>query len=363
MSHSAPYTNPPDDAIDLRELFRTIWASRLLIVITTFVVTCIAVAYAFLATPIYETHVSTLPPTSAGLARYNVGSQLTGGAINSMLRSTDTAPAAGIRVLDPKDAYRAFLVHLTSESVRQEFFQKFYLPAHDGHASEQALQRKLNRELTFKLPVKQDEFVATVTMRGTDPTAIANWTNEYVELAIDMTRKDLVADLAGDVQVRLKGVTDQIKALRKIAEIARADRITRLSNALDIAQSIGLEVPLPGSPLITIGGNANSDVDAISDGNMMYLRGAKALQSELELLKQRKNDDAYVPELTDLLRKQVLLNSIDLETLKPSVAIIDRAAVAPENPVRPKKVLILALGVILGGILGLILVIGRRALK
>lgn len=44
-----------NDEIDLVELFRALWRQRLLIVGVTFAVTLIAAAYAFLATPYYQT--------------------------------------------------------------------------------------------------------------------------------------------------------------------------------------------------------------------------------------------------------------------------------------------------------------------
>jgi uncharacterized protein involved in exopolysaccharide biosynthesis len=43
-----------EDEIDLKELFKTIWAKRMFIVAFTFVVTICAGIYAYNKTPIYE---------------------------------------------------------------------------------------------------------------------------------------------------------------------------------------------------------------------------------------------------------------------------------------------------------------------
>ena len=43
-----------EDEIDLRELFKTIWAKRVFITIFTFIVTVLAAVYAYTKTPIYE---------------------------------------------------------------------------------------------------------------------------------------------------------------------------------------------------------------------------------------------------------------------------------------------------------------------
>ncbi len=47
-----------EDEIDLRELFKTIWAHRWFIAIFTGIVTLVAVIYAFLKTPVYEIQAS-----------------------------------------------------------------------------------------------------------------------------------------------------------------------------------------------------------------------------------------------------------------------------------------------------------------
>jgi chain length determinant protein (polysaccharide antigen chain regulator) len=328
--------------------------------LTTLVVTLAAAAYAYLATPTYEATVNTLPPTASGLASYNTASQLTGAAISGML---SYGAAGGIGVLTTEEAYSAFLLRLTSNSVRQKFFDEFYLPAHDiktGGASEQRLWRQLGQEVVIQRPVKPEDKVARLIMQGKDPELTAKWANAYVGIAIDSTRQDLLSDLAGEVEVRKKGIADQIKTLRDVAAVARQGLITRVENALQIAEAIGLEIPPPGSSMITVGSSTRT-MDA--DGALMYLRGAKALRSELEQLKQRTSDDAYIPELGDLLKKQALLDSIDLNPERLTVAIIDRAAVAPEDPIKPRKRVIILLGLVLGALLGVFIALLRRVLR
>ena len=43
-----------EDEIDLRELFKTIWARRFFVIAFTLVVTVLAAVYAYTKTPIYE---------------------------------------------------------------------------------------------------------------------------------------------------------------------------------------------------------------------------------------------------------------------------------------------------------------------
>src|SRR3546814_14625009 len=58
-------------------------------------------------------------------------------------------------------------------------------------------------------------------------------------------------------------------------------------------------------------------------------------------------------ELPDLLHTQALLNDIDTAPAL-SVAKIDESAIVPSSPIRPKKALILALGIVIGGMFGML---------
>ncbi|WP_449392825.1 Wzz/FepE/Etk N-terminal domain-containing protein [Eoetvoesiella caeni] len=171
--------------IDLCELASTLWSSKLLILLTTLLVTGLAAAYAVFSTPVYETVVRVLPPTPGNLASYNLSSQLTSNSILSRAaaRSHANAASAGISVLTVKEAYEAFLQRLTSDSVRQAFFEKIYLPAHGGpqaEISEQSLWKRLNQEIKIKLPTKPSKPAVEITVEGQNPDTIAKWANEYM---------------------------------------------------------------------------------------------------------------------------------------------------------------------------------------
>lgn len=360
------HQNTQADDIDLRELVRGLWAQKILIIVCTVVVTCIAAAYAFFATPIYETTAQTLPPTASDLASYNVASQLTGEAVGGITQSGLNRSPAGIGTLSAATAYKTFLKYLGSDRIRQDFFAQFYLPAHTTSGDQKQIQKyyaKLSKELTITIPSKPNDFAAKVLLEGPDPEIIATWANTYINLAMEASRQELLDDLTAEVRIREKGVKEQIDTLRQVARTTHDDRITRLRNALVVAESIGLETPPSGMPLISVGGFAAVEENALSNGNMLYLRGYKALRSELEQLEKRSNNDAYIVELPNLLKTQSLLESIDLAPAKLAAATIDRAAAVPEDPIKPKRLLILALGVILGSMLGVFWALMRDVFK
>ncbi len=351
----SPYKR--SDEVDLRELVQTIWTSRLLIISTTLVMTCIAAGYAFLSDPVYEASVQTLPPTVSDLSSYNLGTQLTGAAISGITKQVNAfaSLSTGIKELKPEAAYKAFLQRLTSGAIRQQFFDQIYLPDHMARSdkvSREQLWSHLKKNLKITIPTKPGDFEAKVTIEGTDQKTIANWANSYVSLATKATQKDYLSDLASEIAVRNKGIGDQIATLRKVALITRLNQIKRLKDALNVAESIGQETPPNSGNLLTS-----------YSGETMYLRGTKALHAELNILEKRNSDDPYIEYMPDLLKKQALLKGIDLSTERLSVATIDRAAITPEAPIKPKKGLALGLGIILGGMLGIFIALIRRKFK
>lgn len=353
----APY---PNDEIDLRELAYTLWASKWLIVLITAVFTAGAVAYALLTPPTYQAEVQTLPPPPSGLSSYNMAHQLSGPAIDAITGQNDQNARSenAVAQLSPEDAYNTFLRHVNSITLRQEFFTNTYLPAvqpeaADSETGRERLWKRFYRELTIILPQKaEDNNLMKLSLQGGEPNTIADWANQYVDLAIQTTQKQLVGDLASAIELRLSSVERQIQASREFGQQDKQHQTSRLKEALQLAEAIGLETPPSAGNLITS-----------YSGDTLYLRGANALREELTLLEARDSDDPYIEGLPDLLKKQSLLESINLNPKNLMVALVDQAATPPEDPIKPKKPLIVALGFVLGGMLAVFWVLIRQTFR
>jgi len=96
---------------------------------------------------------------------------------------------------------------------------------------------------------------------------------------------------------------------------------------------------------------------------MDYMRGAKVIESEIKILKSRKNDDAFIPELRNLEEEYSYLTSINLDKASLKVVTIDQHAYIPEKPIKPRKLWVLAISVVLGSMLGIMLAFIRSAIK
>lgn len=332
--------------IDLRELCAKLWAERLLILLVTLVIGGAAAAYAFLSLPVYEAKSSLLPPRQSDIASYNLG------------RKTANLPKFKV-----EDVYDIFTRNLTSEAARRSFFREVYLPSlseEQRSAPLDKMWKRLNEQLSTKAPdEKKRPDYFEVRVEHKDPELAAQWSNLYVERAAELARSDMQQNVKQEIDTRAQEIERQIEVLRKAALKQREDRIARLKEALVVADEVGME-----APQVTPGRTASDgDLSSFVDGSLMYMRGAKAIRAELQVMQARQSDDPFLAELRGLQSQLVFLKGIEVNPDNVAVFTLDSAAEVPETPIKPKKLQILAIGLVLGGMLGIFIALVRSMLR
>lgn len=318
------------DEIDLVELVRGLWAQKWLIVAVTVLVAACAGAYAFLTKPVYETKAGLLPPALSDIAEYNLG------------RSE-----AELKLFSVEDVYSVFTNNLSSEALRREFFQQVYLPSLGDRkgAAEDQLWNRFNEQLTVSAPRKQQPTYWEVKLQHRDPQEAAEWVNRFVAQASAKTEKDMQQNVKSEIDIRVQSVLRRIEALRNTAKQRREDRMAKLEEALEIAEGTGIEA-------VQVSTWQNFSAPE-------YMRGAKAIRLELDVLEKRQSDDPFITELRSLQEGLDFLKGVDVSPDNVAVFTLDGAAQVPETPIKPKKALILALGLVLGGMLGVFVALVR----
>lgn len=317
------------DEIDLFELIGGLWRRKILIIAIFAIVTGAAVTYALLAKPIYESKVFVQPPTQNDIAQLNYG----------------RAGKSGLTSFSIKDVYSIYLRNLQSESLRREFFRAFYIPSlpeDQRKGSQDSLYNQFRDVLTLGVANKETPDRFFVMASRPDPEQAAQWVVRYVEMAGDRAKREVIKDARADVLVKADTLEQQISSERESARKQREDRIAQLEEALLVARSVGLEKP----PIIS--NNLSSEME----GALMYMRGAKALEAEIENLRKRSSDDPFIGNLR---QRQEAINFYRALQIDPSVIQVyrqDGAIESPDAPVKPKKTVIVLLGMIVGLVFG-----------
>lgn len=331
---------PLRDEIDLISLLQSLWAQKWLIAITTLVVTLGAASFAFLSKPVYEARIGLLPPTLSDIADFNVA----------------RGAESGLEPFSAEDIFAVFIRNLQAEESRRQFFQDVYLPSLEEEqrsGSQDILYKQFAQVLRVKAPTKgQQEYVITVEHQ--DPLQAAEFIELYINQVTRQALDDMVQNTRSEVDVMRRQIQQQIKSLRESAKARRVDRVVKLREALVVAETVGLANP----PVI--GGQIAQQLSAFMDGDLMYMRGTKALRAEIEVLEKRASDDPFIPSLRDLQEKHDFYTA--LRATQENVAIYrqDGPLAIPDAAVKPKKAVILVLGVLLGGILGILIALTRQ---
>jgi Chain length determinant protein len=193
-------------------------------------------------------------------------------------------------------------------------------------------------------------------------------------------------------------VGEKIRLLREKAKLNRRFLIDRLQADYALAKKLEIHQPIDPLDFKKSSSSSGRTVLEVTNGNpSRYWLGTEILAAEIKSLQDRKNDDAFIPELADLEQKLKTLKvnhrintlkqrrnnlpfsaslrslKVEIEKLQQAKAQIEKAdfdvvwiveaPVIPAKAVKPKKGLILVAFGISGVMLGVFVALIRRAAK
>lgn len=333
----AAYTR--DDEIDLVELAKALWSQKLIIIGTTIAGAAIALAYALFSTPVYEAKATVLPPLLSDIAAYNSG------------RTESSENQSQLKPFTVDEVYAVFTRNLRSLSLRRDFFRDVYIPSLPEAARaapRDQLWAKFNEVVSIQTPDRQRTELVEVAVQQSEPDQAAAWANELISRAAEASERDMQLNVSSELGIRIRSVERRIASLRSTAQQRREDRIAILKEALVVARAVGMD-----SPQVTAGRtSSNDELSEFIDGSLTYMRGAKAIEAEMKVLEARESDDPFIPELRSSQEQLSFLKTVEVRPENVSVFTSDSVAEVPETPIKPKKSLIVALGIVLGGMVG-----------
>lgn len=329
------------DEIHLSGLFRVLWLRKWVICAVACFVTLIAVAYVVVTRPIYEARAFVISPTQNDIANINFG----------RTRDAELAP------FSVKDVYSIFLQNLKGEALRQSFIYEVILPElgeDERKGSKDLLYSELSKSVVVSQPAKDMPDRYMVSIQSADPLQAAQWAQDYVSRAGNFAKQEIIKDVTYEAEVRARNLERKISDLRENSKKVREDTVTKLREALRVAEAIGLEKPpiISGNPAVQVAGSL--------DGQLIYMRGTKALKAEIENLEARKSDDPFIRQLRGLEEKYGFYKSLPSNLLDVSVYRLDGSVEPSSNPIKPKRTLIVILSMIFGVMIGVALVLIRH---
>ncbi|MFG0647999.1 LPS O-antigen chain length determinant protein WzzB [Leclercia adecarboxylata] len=202
--------------------------------------------------------------------------------------------------------------------------------------------------LTIEPTVKGQDIPLSIKYVSSSAEAAQKQVAQYIQQIDEQIQKELEVDLNDNIKQQVTSLNDVLGNQETIAQEQKDVRIKQITEALKYAEAANITTP-----------KIQQTQDVTQE--TMFLLGTEALQSMIahESSRPLTLSDSYYQN------KQKLL---DIQKLKidPTTIHAYRYVMKPDLPIRrdsPKRSLVLVLAVLLGGIIGSGVVLGRNALR
>lgn len=422
---SSSFRAPPafsSDEIDLVALFRSVWKLKKWVLLVTVFVAGLAGAYAFLSTPEYQVS-SVLRPAAIheldALNRSGVYQLPPSEALTKVAAALESYETRLGFFRENQKLFKEFeRPGRTLEQSFEEFNRDSITLSLPDPKKADLLTAYIQLDMTYPKAIDGVSIVngfvdyAIESERARIAADVAvivkNRLNEIkgrlaaARSGYDAEKKSRIAALREADTLRRSQLEDELKALRTQLKTQRADRMAQLSEAIGIAKSLGIKKPTTPSLLGEADRAGTATVmrtEVNSQQSPLYFMGVDALEAERNALMQRKSDDftevrisqiakelqllqsnrqvevlnrreneeLFLQGVQSLHDEEARLNNLSIDMSRLRLVTIDKKALEPLGPIKPKKTLILIVGLFLGLVLGIMVAIvysllgGRRA--
>lgn len=309
-------SNDPEQ-IDLIDLVVQLWRGKVTIIVCVVVAIVLAVGYLAVAKEKWTSTAIITQPDVAQIATYN-------NALNIVYGSS--APKVSDLQTNVIGRFSTSLSALAEALDNQEEPEK----------------------LTIEQSVKGQPLPLAVSYVSNSAEGAQRQLAEYIQQTDEKVAKELKLDLTDNIKLQKTTLEDSLKTQEVVAQEQKELRIKQIQEALRYAEQANVTKP-----------QLQQTQDVTQDS--MFLLGSDALKSMIahEATRPLILSDNYFQT------KQKLL---DIENLKLEGAEMHayRYVMKPTLPIRrdsPKKAIVLVLAVLLGGMIGAGVVLGRNALR
>ncbi|WP_415754967.1 Wzz/FepE/Etk N-terminal domain-containing protein [Pseudomonas leptonychotis] len=407
-----------NDEIDLVALFQVLWAQKVLIVLITLLVGSMATAYAFLVTPEYQVQSVVRPAAIKDLDALNSTGVYTLTPEQALQRFGASLDSYGSRLEFFRANQGLFEALREPNRSLEQTFESFNQQAFKMLQPDAKKTDNLSAYVGIQLSYPQDvDGVALLNglvgyvlqherERIADDLAvmIENRLNQLdlkmaaARVSYEAKIEAKIANLKEADNLKRADLQDELKALRQQLKTHRDNRIAQLDEAIRIAKALGIVKPTTPSALGEVGREAQGNVIRTEVNNQqipLYFMGGEALEAERAALRQRRSDDFTEPRIAQIAKElQLLANnrqievlnmrenadlfltdlsiwreeaarlrSLEIDAANLKLVSVDQVAVEPLRPIKPKKALILGVGLVLGGMLGLFIALVRHMVR
>jgi chain length determinant protein (polysaccharide antigen chain regulator) len=157
--------------------------------------------------------------------------------------------------------------------------------------------------------------------------------NNYTQYINDFTTQQIIDEIQLQKQILIAQTERAISSKVKVASQNAANELVQLDEAIALARV--LDIKQPKDYLIPL-------------NIPLEFYGYQYLEAKKAFLERRNNSGAFIDGLTDLQEQLLNLNSLSVNSSNFRTIKIDAVASTPSDPIKPKRTLVIVLGILLG---------------
>ena len=297
--------------------------------------------YAFTTESTYRAKIYLIPPEKTNADILNI--------------YRDALGAQPIQISE-RNIYDLFIKNAQSRKYQRKYFFDNKLDKQFSNTTkEKSYEKNFFNNMNFAIEaklvskeIKHQDFL-TISYDHSNPLLAAKWLNEYIIMVERSTTVELVNSINKSLENARSILLASIESKRKLHKKNTLDRIVNLEEALLIAKELNIIDRADSANTmqsVTISDeNTNADQKNLSP---LYLMGIKAISAEINSLKKRNSYDPFIPGLRALQERAESIRLTKISSSDIKSAQIDQPAFAPEDRFKPKRKLIVVLGVVFG---------------
>ncbi|PTT46140.1 LPS O-antigen chain length determinant protein WzzB [Aeromonas sp. HMWF016] len=348
---------PSSDEVDLRELVLVLWRQKVLILLVTGVFAFAGICYAMTARQVWTSQALVSEPSGAQVAELQLAVDKIQAIISSNGRNgSNGAPLStgAFSSLEQPAIYKSFISAFKSMDNKRAFLMQEGVYAAEIHRegiSDKRSERELMNQLVEAISAKaQDEKSQDMTLSfsAETPELAQQRLVQYINFVQQQQLKSKNTELQSIWKSRIKALATQYDSVKADTLLKRQEELQRVRYSLRISKAAGVDTPL-------------EMVDSQEIFNIQL--GAKGLAEKLSILNEIKDPELFNSELGKISLKLSSLTELNLKDADfQSFNMID----SPEEPLtrdKPKRLIIVVLATLLGGMLGISIVLVCHAFR
>ncbi|MFM5519741.1 LPS O-antigen chain length determinant protein WzzB [Aeromonas jandaei] len=354
---------PTSDEIDLRELVLVLWRQKFLILLVTSVFVVVGIGYSMTARQIWTSQALISEPSVSQVADL----QLAVDKIQAIMSNSNDNNNNGNNGNNGAPPSTAAFSSLEQPAIYQSFISAFnsmdnkrvFLMQEGIYAAEMEREGSSDKRSARALMSKLAESISAKALDNTSQDMTLNFSAETPELAqqrlvkyIDFVQLQQLKikneELFSIWKNKVKTLTAQYNTMKADSLQKKQDEIQRVRYSLRISKAAGVDTPLERMD--------NQEVFNIQ-------LGSKGLAEKLNILEEIKDSVLLNPELGKIRLQLSNLKSLNLQDVKFNSFNMINSPEEPSARDKPKRLLIVVLATLLGGILGVTIVLVRHAFR